>query len=167
MKVRAAQGTIIPWHNDQMGNSPSKWLIRRVNSQCDTAIRSTIPVSNVMCSYLSFLTAGSAPSIFLLGFASERVLDLSLGKPWFSNLVDLLNLFQKEVSKGCETGNLRPELDLRPLKVKGTQKRRCQRCNLWCLQVIQSILTLPSDQKYTTLLIIFAHEFTFNESYIY
>lgn len=25
-----------------MGNSPSKWLIRRVNSQCDAAIRSTI-----------------------------------------------------------------------------------------------------------------------------
>ncbi|TMW98897.1 hypothetical protein EJD97_003325, partial [Solanum chilense] len=123
------------------GDSPSKWLIRRVNSQCDAAIRSTILVSDAMCSYLSILIAGSAPSIFLLGFASERVLDLSLGKSWF----------RRKFRRAPKLVTLAQNSIYGPLKVKGTQKRRFQWCNLWCLQGIQPILTLPSDKKYTTL----------------
>lgn len=65
----------------------------------------------------------------------------------FDNLVVLLSPLQKRVSKGCEMITLAQNSIYDLLKVRGTQKRRCQQCNLWCLQGIQPILMLLPQHR--------------------
>lgn len=85
-----------------------------------------------------------------LSFSQKRNLD----QPFFfgllvifDNLVVLLSPLQKRVSKGCEMITLAQNSIYDLLKVRGTQKRRCQQCNLWCLQGIQPILMLLPQHR--------------------